>query len=228
MNTIKKVALVLAGCGAKDGSEITESVALMIALAQANYTVQIFAPNRNSYHVVNHLNGDVVQHDSRNMLTEAARIARGKILPIENLSVHKFDILCFSGGFGVAKNFCDFAFSGANATLKNDVKQVLVEFIKAKKVIGALCIAPILIALAAKELKLSDVKLTFGASTSDSAQLLAQWGIQHEEKKVNEACVDVKNKFVTAPAYMDDNASAADIFASAVALVKGLSLCASF
>lgn len=225
MSAEKNVALVLSGCGAKDGAEITESVALMIALAQAHYNVQIFAPDRNFYHVINHLNGAVVPEESRNMLTEAARIARGKILPIENLSAHEFDILCFFGGFGVAKNFCDFAFSGPKAALENDIKRVLFEFIKAKKIIGALCIAPILLAIAARELQLSDVKLTFGSSTSDAAKLLTQWGIQHEEKNVNEACIDQKNKFVTAPAYMDDKASAADIFASASALVKGLSLC---
>lgn len=225
MSAGKKVALVLAGCGAKDGAEITESVSLMIALAQANYSVQIFSSNRNFYHVVDHVTGKVLPSESRNMLTEAARIARGNVLPLSELSAKNFDILCFSGGFGVAKNFCDFAFSGASAKLADDVKKVLFDFINAQKIIGALCIAPILLALAAKELGLTDVKLTFGSSDSDPAKIIHQWGLHHETKKVNEACVDMKNKFVTAPAYMDDTASPADIFGSASALVKGFSLC---
>lgn len=225
MNSVKKVALVLAGCGAKDGAEITESVGLMIALSQANYSVQIFAPDRNFYHVINHITGNVEQTESRNMLLEAARIARGKILPLSKLSSHDFDILCFAGGFGVAKNLCDFAFAGENAKLAEDVKKVLFDFIQANKIIGALCIAPILLALAAKELKLKNVKLTFGSSDNDAAKIATQWGIVSVEKKVNESCVDVVNKFVTSPAYMDDKASTADIFASATSLVNSLSLC---
>lgn len=225
MNSVKKVALVLAGCGAKDGAEITESIGLMIALSQANYSVQIFAPDRSFYHVINHITNNVEQTESRNMLLEAARIARGKILPLSKLSSYDFDILCFAGGFGVAKNLCDFAFAGENAKLAEDVKKVLFDFIQAKKIIGALCIAPILLALAAKELKLKNVKLTFGSSDNDAAKIVTQWGIESVEKKVNESCIDVVNKFVTSPAYMDDKASAADIFASATSLVNSLSLC---
>lgn len=219
---MKKVALILAGCGAKDGAEITESVALMIAFTQANYAVSIFAPDRNTFHVVNHLNDEVSQTEPRNMLVEAARIARGKISPISTLSANDFDVLCFAGGFGVAKNLCDFAFSGKEAILSEDVKRVLFDFIHAKKIVAALCISPMLLAIAAKELQLKDVQLTVGESSSDAAKIIQTWGIQHIEKQVFEAYVDTKNKFVTAPAYMDDTASPADIFASATALVTAV------
>lgn len=219
---MKNVALVLAGCGAKDGAEITESVSLMIALSQAGLNVKIFAPDRDCFHVVNHLNNEVMQSSQRNALVEAARIARGQISSLAELRAQEFDALCFAGGFGVAKNLCDFAFSGKDAVLNDDVKAVLFDFIRNKKAVAALCIAPILLALAAKELNLSNVQLTVGESSSDAAKIISSWGIHHLEKKVFEACIDKNNKFVTSPAYMDDNATPADIFASASALVDGL------
>lgn len=219
----KKCALVLAGCGAKDGAEITEAVSLMIAFSQKGYHVEIFAPDREVHHVINHITGDEVTAESRNILVEASRIARGKIKPISEISSNDFDVLCFAGGFGVAKNLCNFAFAGQDALLENDVKKVIFEFIHAHKIVSALCIAPILIAIAAKELNLKDVKITVGSGQSDAAKIINSWGLHHEDKQVFEASVDLKNKFVTAPAYMDDKATPADIFASASALVNGLS-----
>lgn len=218
----KKVALLFAGCGAKDGAEITEAVSLLIAFSQENMDVQVFAPNRDVYHVVNHLNGELCADETRNILVESARIARGKVKPLSQLQVSQFDALVFSGGFGVAKNFCDFAFQGTQAKLQEDIKQVLVEFIQSKKIVSALCIAPVLLALVAKELKLKNVHITLGSSENDASKIVQNWGIHVVDKKVREACVDKHNKFVTAPAYMDDNATSADIFASASALVSGM------
>jgi len=222
INRGKKCALILAGCGAKDGSEITEVVSLMIAFAQAKIEVSIFAPDRNCHHVVDHLTDTVSQNESRNMLCEAARIARGRISSLDDLQYENFDILCFSGGFGVAKNLCDFAFSGKNAILSQDIENVLFAFIKANKIVSALCIAPILLALAAKKLQLKNVSLTFGSKDSDPVKTMESWGLHHKEKEVFEACIDTKNKFVTAPAYMYDQATPLDIFSSANALVKGV------
>ncbi|MES2614587.1 MAG: isoprenoid biosynthesis glyoxalase ElbB [Bdellovibrionota bacterium] len=218
----KKVALILAGCGAKDGAEITEAVSLLVAFSQENYEVNMFAPNRPVHHVINHLNNEICANETRNILVESARIARGKIQPLEELDEKKFDILAFSGGFGVAKNNCDFAFKGEQAKLHNDIKNVLVQFVQSKKVVAALCIAPVLLALVAKELKLKQVLITLGSNENDASKIVRSWGIETKDKKVREACVDIDNKFVTAPAYMDDSATPADIFASATALVRGI------
>ena len=215
-------AIVLAGCGAKDGAEITESVSLLINLSIHNFKTQIFAPNRDFFHVVNHLTEKEETSQSRNMLVEAARIARGQIHPLSELNSKNFDCLLFAGGFGVAKNFCNFAFKGAEAELSSDIKKSLNEFISANKVIGAICIAPVLIALIAKDLGLKNVNITLGSKDSDAANIVTSWGITHIQKSVNEACIDKTHKFVTAPAYMYDKATPADIFASAAALVKGM------
>ena len=217
-----KVAILLAGCGAKDGAEITEAVSLMIAFSQQNYEVKIFAPNRPLYHVVNNLNHAVCPDESRSILIEAARIARGDIQPLDQLDPSQFDVLAFAGGFGVAKNFCDFAFKGKEAKLQNDIKDIMLKFIQSKKIIAALCIAPILLALAAKELKLEQAQITLGSKENEASQIAQSWGINTIDKKVREACVDPIHKFVTAPAYMDDQATPADIFASAQALVQGI------
>lgn len=219
--TSKRCALVLAGCGAKDGAEITEAVSLLISLSQHGFITKMFAANRPLYHVVDHLSDRVQESETRNILTEAARIARGKIAPLQSLKSEDFDILCFAGGFGVAKNYCDFAFAGKDAVLESDIKHVLFDFINAQKILAGLCISPVLLALAAKELKLSESKVTLGVE-SDVSRMIEAWGVKHEVTQVNEACVDTKNRFVTAPAYMDDNATAADIFASANALVNGV------
>lgn len=217
-----KVALVLAGCGAKDGAEITEAVSLLIAFSQENFDVKIFAPDRPVHQVVNHVNGQICSQESRNIMLEAARIARGKIHPLAELDPAKFDILTFAGGFGVAKNFCDFALKGEQAQLADDIKDVIHKFIQSNKIIGALCIAPILLALAAKELKLKNTQITLGSAQNDASNIARSWGIHIVDKKVHEACIDKINKFVTAPAYMDDHATPANIFASARALVNGI------
>lgn len=44
----------------------------------------------------------------RNVLTESARIARGKISDLAQLSAAHHDAAIFPGGFGAAKNLCVF------------------------------------------------------------------------------------------------------------------------
>ena len=219
---MKNIAVVLAGSGAKDGAEITEAVSLLIALSQAGYGIQCFAPDRLQHHVVNHLTGEEEKSQQRNILVEAARIARGKILPLSQLSAAKFVGLAFGGGFGVAKNLCNFATEGVEAHIEADIKAVLQDFYRAKKPIAALCISPVLLALFARDASLKGVRITLGADGTPPVQAVKQWGLVHQPCPVTEACIDPQHKFVSAPAYMYDNASPADIFASAKALVAGL------
>jgi enhancing lycopene biosynthesis protein 2 len=157
------------------------------------------------------------------MLVEAARIARGKVEALEELRAKDFDALVFSGGFGVAKNLCNFAFVGSDASLKEDVKAVLQDFLNSKKPIGALCIAPILLALIARENGLKGATVTLGDGSAASAvQAVKAWGLEHTPCTVRQAVIDKKHRFVSSPAYMFESATAADVFASACALVKGI------
>jgi enhancing lycopene biosynthesis protein 2 len=218
----RNVALILSGCGNKDGSEITESASMLIALSQENYVVHMYAPDRPCFDEVNYLTDEIQQHSKRNILVESARIARSKIKPLESLEPSSYDALLFPGGLGAAKNLCNFALKGDDAVIHEDVKSILFSFIKMKKVVGAVCIAPILLALAARELKLASTQLTFGTADNDVARMVSAWGIQVFEKKAHEICLDRENRFVSSPAYMYDSATPSEIFQGAVAFVKGL------
>ena len=219
------VALVLAGCGAKDGSEITESVSLLVALAQAGFRTTVFAPDRATAHTINHFTGQE-EGEARSILAEAARIARGNVLPLLALKAADFDALVFAGGFGVAKNLCNFALLGAagqDAALYSDVRQTMLPFFTAQKPLAALCIAPVVLALGAREAGLTGIRITLGDGTAKAPiEAVQAWGAVHVPTAVDAACLDPVHRLVTAPAYMYDSATPADIFASASALVSGL------
>ncbi|NLJ07530.1 MAG: isoprenoid biosynthesis glyoxalase ElbB, partial [Sphingobacteriales bacterium] len=142
---MKKIAIVLAGCGVYDGAEIHEAVMTMLAVKKAGAVYDIFAPDVEQAHVINHLNGEVM-NEKRNVLVEAARIARGKIQPLSSFSGKNYDAIIFPGGFGVAKNLCTFAFDGVDMKVNPDVEKVIKEMLELNKPIGALCISPVMLA----------------------------------------------------------------------------------
>jgi enhancing lycopene biosynthesis protein 2 len=207
-----KVAIVLAGCGVKDGAEIHEAVMIMYAIDKNGGTYHIFAPNVAQHHVINHITGEEMK-ESRNVLTEAARIARGNISPLTDYRAEEFDALIFPGGFGVAKNLCTYAFDGPDCHVDRVVEEAIRSTHHAGKPIGALCISPVLIARV-----LGEVTVTIG-NDRKTATDIARLGGKHEEKKHGEVAVDRKNRIVTAPCYMF-NASLSEIAREADAVIK--------
>lgn len=197
MTKPKKIAVVLSGCGVYDGAEIHESVLALWAIAAAGATYNIYAPDVQQHHVINHLNGQEV-HEKRNVLVEAARIARGDILPLSELDASKADALLFPGGFGVAKNLCSFAVDGADCTVNPEVKKVVKEFHKAEKPIGAMCISPVLITKI-----LSNPEVTIG-NDKDTVLAIEAMGGNHVVTTHGEVVVDTSNKIVSTPCYMLD------------------------
>ncbi|MBD3257102.1 isoprenoid biosynthesis glyoxalase ElbB [candidate division GN15 bacterium] len=197
---MKKVAVVLSGCGVYDGAEVHESVLTLLYLDQAGATVQCFAPDKPQMHVVNHLTGEPVEGETRNVLTEAARIARGDIKPLTDLSMDDFDAVVFPGGFGAAKNLCTFAVDGPDCKIEGDVERVTRDAINKKKVVGTICISP---ACTAKALSgVSDgAKLTIGTDqgTMDGLTALKAAPVAAE---VTDIVVDEEKKIVSTPAYM--------------------------
>lgn len=191
------ICVLLSGCGVFDGAEIHESVATLLAISKAGAQYTIAAPNRSQHHVINHLDGTEM-NETRNIRVEAARIARGNVLPIEDIDTANFDALFLPGGFGAAKNFCSFAFDGANASIQPDVQQIVQAFHNAGKPIGAVCIAPAVLALSLRK-----GTLTIG-SDEGTASALETLGATHRVCPVTEMVVDKTNKLVTAPAYMED------------------------
>ena len=192
-----KVAVVLAGCGVYDGSEIHEAVLTLLALDQRGVSYQCFAPNIPQLHVVNHLTGQVAAGETRNVLVEAARIARGKVLDLAQADAAAFDALIVPGGFGAAKNLCDFAVAGSAMQVQADFLRFAQAMHQAGKPIGLICIAP---AMAAKIFG-AGVECTIGNDAETAAAITAMGG-KHIACPVEKAVVDQRNKLVTTPAYM--------------------------
>ncbi|MBV9462749.1 MAG: isoprenoid biosynthesis glyoxalase ElbB [Verrucomicrobiae bacterium] len=195
---MKKVGVVLSGCGVMDGSEIHESVLALLALDRAGAEAVCAAPNIKQHHVINHLNNELDEGRFRNVLTEAARIARGKIRDLAKLSAADIDALVFPGGYGAAKNLSTFAFDGERCHVDPEVDRIVREMHQAGKPIGFICISP---ALGAKILGEHKVKLTIG-NDKQTAQTLMALGAVHQEAKAADIVVDEKNRVVSTPAYM--------------------------
>ena len=191
----KKFAIVLSGCGVYDGAEIHESVTAMLAVCRRGCKYQIFAPDIPQRHVINHLTGDVMPEE-RNVMVEAARIARGDVKDLSSFDASQYDALLFVGGFGAAKNLCDFAFKGENYTVTEQVSNIVKAMHGAGKPIGAMCIAPVIIADVIK-----DVELTLGA-TSAASEAAEKRGAKHTVTSHGGVTVDRKNKVATTPSYM--------------------------
>jgi enhancing lycopene biosynthesis protein 2 len=193
----RKVAVILSGCGVYDGSEIYESVITLLRLDQRGATVQCFAPNIEQMHVINHLTGEEMP-ERRNVLTESARLARGEINDLRELNVEAFDALIMPGGFGAAKNLCDFATQGAGMKILPEVLSVAQGFAKAGKPVGMMCIAPTM----AAQIFGPGVVCTLGNEDDPAAAASREMGVEHQACEVTEIVEDPRRKLVTTPAYM--------------------------
>ena len=192
----KKVAVILSGCGVYDGAEIYESVITLLRLDQRGAQVQCFAPDIAQLHVINHLTGEEMP-ESRNVLVESARIARGEVKDIRDANAEDFDALIVPGGFGSAKNLSNFAVEGTGCTVQPDVLALTEAFAEAGKPVGLICISP---ALAAK-IYGPGVICTIG-NDADTAAALNKMGATHKDCAVSEIVEDKARKLVTTPAYM--------------------------
>jgi enhancing lycopene biosynthesis protein 2 len=201
---MKPIAVVLAGSGRADGSEIHESVSVLVHLSRHAAPYQCFAPDQPQADVVNHASGASMQ-ESRNCLVEAARISRGNILDLRTLHEKDFAGVIFPGGFGAAKNLCTFARDGADCRVQADVARVLAEFRRANKPIGLICIAPVLAAAVFGRDAKQACSITLGAEAgNDAASAAKAMGARHIAKPATEALVDTTANIVTTPAYMCD------------------------
>jgi len=194
---MKKIAVVLSGCGVFDGAEIHEATLTLLAIAQQGAAYECFAPDMEQAHVVNHLNGEEM-NEKRNVLVEAARIARGNIKALSEYHPADFDAIVFPGGFGAAKNLCTFAFDGPDCSVNKDVEQAIRSTVEAGKPLGALCISPAVVAKV-----LGDVQLTIGQDKA-TAEALEKLGAKHVVTNHGEIVVDEKYKVITTPCYMLD------------------------
>jgi len=196
---MKKFAVVLAGCGVFDGAEIHEATLTLLAIVKNGCSYEVFAPDRTQHHVVNHLTGKEMP-ESRNVLVESSRIARGKAHPMEEFDPDDFDALIFPGGFGVAKNLITWAIDGDQCRVDESVEKALRSMKMANKPIGAMCISPVLLAKI-----FPGIKLTTG-NDHISADFIRKMGSEYVVATHAEVIVDKQAKIFTTPCYMLDAA----------------------
>lgn len=207
------VGVVLSGCGVFDGSEIHEAVLTLYFLRREGAQALFMAPDRNQLHVINHLTGEEIVGEKRNVLVESARIARGEIQDVRDVHEDQIEALIFPGGFGAAKNLCDFALKGEECSVDDEVARLVREMREVNKPIGSICIAP---ALLARILGDRDgANLTIGTDR-DTAEKIESMGSTHVDCPVDDFIVDEEKNIVTTPAYM----LAQDIMETAAGIEK--------
>ena len=213
----KKVAVILSGCGVYDGSEIHESVATLAALENHGLEAVCFAPDVEQMHVINHLIGQPMEGEKRNVLVESARIARGAISALTPDVVDQVDAIILPGGFGAAKNLSNYAVAGADMKVNPIVAEVIKKAHDAGKPVAALCISPVILASIFKD---QSPLLTLG-SAGDDAKNLEKIGAKHQVTTHEEVVVDENMKLITGPCYMLD-ATVGQIIRGADAVVAQL------
>lgn len=194
---MKKIGVLLSGCGVYDGVEIHEAVITMLALDRNGAEIICIAPDIEQHHVVNHLTGEPTD-EKRNVLVESARIARGNIKNIKDINASDIDGLIMPGGFGAAKNLSNFAFKGKDADVNPDVSQIINQMVDAGKPVGAICISP---AVLTKILEHKNPEVTIGNDLG-TAESIENMGGVHIACTVDTIHVDKANKLITTPAYM--------------------------
>lgn len=194
---MSKVAVMLSGCGVYDGSEIYEATLTLLRLDQNGVAYQCVAPDVEQMHVINHLTGEEMPGETRNVLVEAARLARGEVLSLADANAADYDALILPGGFGAAKNLSNFAVKGAEAEVNPDVLEFARAFVAAGKPVGLVCIAPALAPLIFGE----GVRCTIG-NDADTAAAVTAMGGTHLECPVNDTIIDEDRRLITTPAYM--------------------------
>lgn len=194
---MKKFAVILSGCGRADGSEIHEATCALLAIDKAGCSYQCFAPDIMQAAVINLLTERPVD-EKRNVLVESARIARGNIKDLKYFNPADFDAVVFPGGFGAVTNWCNFATKGVDCHVEPEIRRAVWDSYKQGLAIGAMCIAPVLIA---KVLGSEGVHVTIGNDTATAAAI-EQMGAVHEKRGANGVCIDGKHRVATTPAYM--------------------------
>jgi enhancing lycopene biosynthesis protein 2 len=196
---MKKVGVLLSGCGFLDGAEIHEAVLTLLALDQRGAAAVCCAPDVEMPSVIDHRTQQPTG-EKRNVLTESARIARGEIRDVAKVRADELDALILPGGFGAAANLCTFARQGPECSVNPAVEKLVGDMLSARKPVGAICIAPALLARIAGRRGLR-ATLTIGHDAATAAAI-EKMGCAHEPCTVGECVVDEKNRIVTTPAYM--------------------------
>lgn len=221
---MKKIAVILSGCGNRDGSELQESLSLLLAIDRRGWQYQCFAPE-GLFEVVPHIDvqdeeeeGTVLDMEQRDIFVESARIARGNLLPLEEYKPADYDALALPGGMGAARNLSTFAFDGPRMEVMDSVQDAILETYRAHKPVVAMCIAPMVLA---KVLGRYEVELTLGPDDNQASQVAKGFGCRVQSCGPTDVCVDPVHRVLTTPAYMAAS-RISEIFAGAENMVAEL------
>ncbi len=213
-----RIAVCLSGCGFLDGAEIQEAVFTLLALDRAGAEIICCAPDKLQAGVVNHrTQRPEHEEEERNVLVESARIARGNIKSLSKIAADDIDALIFPGGFGAAKNLCSFASNGPDCTVDPQVERLTSDMLEKRKPIGAICIAPAVLARIAGARKIA-VRLTIG-NDPGTAAAINRMGAHHCPCETTEMIVDTEHRIVSTPAYMTGKGPA-DVYTGIEKLVN--------
>jgi len=196
---MKRIGVLLCGCGVKDGSEIHEAVLTLLYLDQRGVERICLAPDAPQARVIHHLTGAQVPEE-RHMLAEAARLARGQIEPLAQVRADDLHGLIIPGGFGAAANLCDYAVKGRAMAVRAEVADLLDALHAQRKPIGAICIAPVIVAKVFGSRGIP-VEVTVGDDVGVAADI-AHFGAVHIMRRVDEVHIDRPHRIVSTPAYM--------------------------
>lgn len=213
---MKKIAVILSGCGHKDGTEITEAVSTLISLTEAGAQPEVFAPDMRV--IATDPVTSTPTTEQRNILKESARIARGHIHDLKDLSTKDFDAVAFPGGYGAALHLCNWAQKGAACSVHPEVERILKEFYQSKKPIAAICISPVIIA---KVLGAHGITVTIG-NDKETATEIEKTGAIHENCDVDDYVTDREHRVITTPAYMFGQAKPHQVFSGIRKAIKEL------
>ncbi|MDR5867216.1 isoprenoid biosynthesis glyoxalase ElbB [Halomonas koreensis] len=193
----KQVAVILSGCGVQDGSEIYETTLTLLRLDQLGIGYRCFAPDIDQHHVVDHRTGEPVAGETRNVLVESARLARGEVSPLDALEADEFDAVILPGGFGAAKNLSNYAQAGADMVIQEQLVEAVSAFHEDRKPIGLMCIAPVMV----PRLLGPGIAVTIGHDPGVAGAISSMGGL-HRSCGVEDIVVDFEHRVVTTPAYM--------------------------
>lgn len=207
-----KVGVILSGCGYLDGSEIYEAVLTLLALDKAGATIVAMAPDVDGSVTIDHYRGEETRGaggtQTREVLAESARIVRGKITSLQEVSAHDLDALILVGGFGAAKNLCTFADEGVGASINSDVARLISESVALGKPVGSMCIASVVVALALRGREVGNAPILSIGNDLKTLTVMESWGARHQVVNVDQICIDQANKLVSTPAFMLANGPA--------------------
>lgn len=197
-----KVGVVLSGCGVQDGSEIYEAVLTLLALEKAGARILALAPDVEQAEVINHYTGAEERMHKRDVLAEAARIVRGKIQSLKEVTAQDLDALILVGGYGATKNLCTYANDKTRGVINDELARLIIGMHDLGKPIGSMCIASVVVAMALRgQSEVSSPVLTIGSDERVIAELESM-GVKHQNTAVDQVCLDKGNRLVSTPAFM--------------------------